>query len=942
MNNTNKGNWMMCGRYGILGVVFIACMFALWGWMTSGYGTAQGALDDPSELQPIHNKKPLVKELDVNGIKSIDINAPTPTSGEFITGRVLYESTPAPEKRVYARWESPLGISSHETHTDKDGCFQIPACIKGKCWIAVTDETLFGGISIDWPAQRDQMPFDIYLRNGGTLSGRVIDERRHSVEGAQVDASVFLDVGRVAPVLTDAQGYFSTAFPWADEYRFDAVGLHVTARKGDKVGVFTLSKNDQRWKDIVRELKPLTNESHQMVGAPKVGGIVIVLVPSCSIGGYVVDPSGSPLGDVEIFVQSKEQTGNTCTLADSEGRFHIEGLSSGHYALAVSREGHGNPIIYYTLVSSVSLSTGSSREDLKLVVPLASTLCGGRVVDAEGSPIEGASVSLDYLSREDLGAPDGYGMYTDEQGRFYLPHLYPGEYKMEVSHKFHLRYCSYFTLTNPENDLLIEMPKSPVVHGRITDESLQNYPAGASLEVFAGENPLPTTYSMTIEESTVDSDGQFSIVLPGTGLFTIQATAENYVSVPQTISVAADETIEGVILILDISTPIFGTLSDDRGNPVPSTTLQFERPDVVGYATAFTDEEGHFIINGLKQGAYQVKLSDYEIMLHTIPCEVIPGQQIHLTLPQPGSICGTVRKGGLLPEGWQVCLSYHDKSDENFSISRTMEIVNGQFTLEDIPEGQYELLIKSAGTGQEISNVYSRTVTISSGRVTSISVELPNQTATVSGTVYVDGEPRKDVDVHLFQNPTQFGGNYLGLAKTNDDGQYVVHDVPSGKSTLCASLEQTHGDERPTYCTKQIKMDIQEGEKAKQDVCLTTNAVLVVQVDNVQDTEWLSVLLLSQGMDWEQICKIQGMNEMYFRVLNIQIAGPGQRYVRMQNLCPGQYTVVAVVTPNPVVYGFCWNSEMPKRIVEIPVVIPETATRESPIELRLIASKYVE
>ena len=932
----------MRGRYGILGAVFIACMFIVWGWMISGHGPNQGALDVPAERQPIHEKKPSEKEPDVHGAKSADTSAPAPTSGEFITGRALYESTPALHKRVYARWESPQGIASHETQTDKDGCFQIPARPKGKCWIAVTDETLFGGISIEWPAQRDQMPFDIILRNGGTLSGRVIDEKRHSVKGAQVEASIFSDVGWVPPVLTDAQGYFSTAFPWADEYRFNAVGLYVTARKGDKAGVFTFSKDDQRWKDMVSQLTPLTNESHQMVGAPNVSGILIRLVPSCSIGGCVVDTSGNSLGDVDILVQSKEQTGNTCTLADSEGRFHIEGLLPGLYDLVVSREGRGAPEIHYTLVSSVSLSAGASREDLKLVVPLPSTLCGGRVVDSEGAPIVGASVSLNYLSRENIGAPDGYGMYTDEQGRFYLPHLYPGEYKLMVTHKFHLNYSSYFTLTNPENNLLIKMARSPVVQGRITDESLQNYPAGATLEVFAGENPLPMTNSMSIEERTVEADGQFSIILPGSGLFTLQAKADNYVPVPQTISVAPDETLEGVMLILNPSTPIMGTLHDARGNPVPSTTLQFERPDVIGYATAFTDEKGHFTINGLKQGAYQVKFPDYEIMQRTIPCEVIPEQEIHLTLPQPGSICGTVRKGGQIPEGWQVCLSYHDKSDENYSLSKTMDIVNGQFSMENITEGQYELLINSAGSAQATNNEYSRTVTIFSGRVTNVSVELPNQTATVSGTVYVDGEPRKDVEVQLFKNPTQFGGNYLGLAKTNDNGQYVVHDVPSGKSTLYVSLKLPNGDKRPTNCAKQIAMDVQEGKTVQQDVYLTTNAVLVVQVDNVQDTEWLSVLLLSQGMDWEQIGRIQGMNEMYLRVLNIQVAARGQRYVRMQNLCPGQYTVVAVVTPNPVVYGFCWNTEMPKRIVETPIVIPETATRESPIELTLMASKSVE
>ncbi|WP_207421157.1 TonB-dependent receptor [Desertivirga brevis] len=91
-------------------------------------------------------------------------------------------------------------------------------------------------------------------------------------------------------------------------------------------------------------------------------------------------------------------------------------------------------LIYIALLASLMLAGGGA-----LYAQTTKSSIEGRINNADGIPVESASIRMIYL-------PTGtqYGAGTDEQGRFYLPELKPGgPYQIEVAHigfdKFQLK-----------------------------------------------------------------------------------------------------------------------------------------------------------------------------------------------------------------------------------------------------------------------------------------------------------------------------------------------------------------------------------------------------------------------------------------------------------------------------------------------------------------------
>ena len=141
------------------------------------------------------------------------------------------------------------------------------------------------------------------------------------------------------------------------------------------------------------------------------GGLTLsgrVLINGEGAPGLTLSLSGDPEGSGRPPVEARVGT-------RYDGGFRFAGLPVGTYRLALGSD--------YS--REVEL-----RVDREIAVELTAVRVAGRVLDAQGLPVGGATVDL---RRENLSPREGRGVTTGADGRFIFPTVLPGRYRLEAS-----------------------------------------------------------------------------------------------------------------------------------------------------------------------------------------------------------------------------------------------------------------------------------------------------------------------------------------------------------------------------------------------------------------------------------------------------------------------------------------------------------------------------
>jgi hypothetical protein len=111
------------------------------------------------------------------------------------------------------------------------------------------------------------------------------------------------------------------------------------------------------------------------------------------------------------------------TLTDAQGKFSIVGLSAGSYLMNADRVGFvGSP---NNVEALILLQPGDKHQNLKLkLIPTGAIT--GRVLDADGQPMEGISVSVETGGRELRAAG------SDDRGVYRIGGLRPGKVRVRA------------------------------------------------------------------------------------------------------------------------------------------------------------------------------------------------------------------------------------------------------------------------------------------------------------------------------------------------------------------------------------------------------------------------------------------------------------------------------------------------------------------------------
>ena len=362
--------------------------------------------------------------------------------------------------------------------------------------------------------------------------------------------------------------------------------------------------------------------------------------------------------------QSKSLTGfipGFSFTTDDRGVYRIYGLSPGRYRVSVGRsnplfDGMGpgmkrpaHPVTFHPGVTEearavvVELAAGAeaSNIDIKLGDVDKTYSARGRVVDADtNKPIPNAVTSY-RITGTDSADPRMPGMSppTSPTGEFRLEGLAPGQYVafcffgLEGSSEFYSDHVSFEVKSDDVSGLEIKAHRGLSISGvavieGTSDPAVLQRLGQTDLFAFVADQSAAPNFA----RCRISGDGSFQLrgLRPGRARLMVQDFAglritrieRSGVPQPQGIDVAAGDQITDIRVVIQFPSGIIrGQVNVDGGGQLPKgarlsvgarrnndSSDPGDLPDHV-FETAEVDSAGHFVIQGLIPGEYEVTLT---------------------------------------------------------------------------------------------------------------------------------------------------------------------------------------------------------------------------------------------------------------------------------------------------------------------------------------------
>ncbi len=339
------------------------------------------------------------------GREPLDLGVITLKPGVTITGVVVDpEAEPVVGAEV-VRLESDLQLKVVESGerfdhlpaaatSDAEGMFRIPDLARDEAVHLLVRCSGYRHGWVEGVEAGGTEPVIVVLERAAQIRGRVVDEREQPIAGAYL-------LARAPHPLTAGETSL----------------LHPSIRQGDTrsdhAGHFVLE--DVRTGTILidalargylptRDVEVVVREAGETVD------VEIVLARDAVLEGYVVDSRDQPVDGARISI------GPGSALSDAEGYYRAEGIPPGPETVLVDHRD------YSRLEKKVEIEPGVHSLELVLA---AGFEVSGRVVDPEGSGIEGVRVQL--LQDQSVRR---YAALSEAGGSFAMPAVAPGEYSL--------------------------------------------------------------------------------------------------------------------------------------------------------------------------------------------------------------------------------------------------------------------------------------------------------------------------------------------------------------------------------------------------------------------------------------------------------------------------------------------------------------------------------
>lgn len=657
---------------------------------------------------------------------------------------------------------------------------------------------------------------DLLLPRGVILAGRVRDTEGRPASGVVVEARR-PSGARMAPTMSGA--LMSVRSDERGAFLFAGLppesSFVVAARKG--AGAFAVLTVDG------------------LTAGDRRDGLDLVLPPSRSLQGRVVDQDGSPLSGAVILTAGalgsvsgawSKTYGRVEVRTNAEGRFVLGDLPRSRIDLRVRAPGH--------LERLVLVGKDETTVEVRLE---ASPLVFGRITGPDGRGLSPFSLrvlgGLDEsraLGRVVLGdAARSLAGVEKGEGYFAILDLSSRRGALEVSAPGFAKTVRTLPLdlaAGERRRMDIVLEREVECRGVVVDARTGEPVGGALVLVDQERSELLQTH-MTHHRSQAEgasgdsvprgvhtnAEGAFSLKGLPKGRHVVMAVHPDYLSSPS-VPFLLQGTKDDLRLLLDPAASVEGVVRDASGEPVAGAQValfrDFSDDPTGGSQRVFrggfgqerlrthADAQGRFRLAGLQEGLYRVRvrgpgapeLQQWLVAGIGLGQNKASGRRlrigrgealrIDLTLDVLAGVEGVVLRGGRPVPGAVIVVRSGDDPLVT-ELPRTVADRSGRFRVDSLPPGR--ALLEVAGQPPQLFPVQ-----LIGGETVFRSLELPS--GVIAGVVQVDGRPKAGVAVVLEDLGKAPGKDPRGLVKAIR-GMDIAETEPAGVPSSPGSGHRT-------------------------------------------------------------------------------------------------------------------------------------------------------
>lgn len=377
------------------------------------------------------------------------------------------------------------------------------------------------------------------------------------------------------------------------------------------------------------------------------------------ITGRVAYADGRPVIEERVVISPVRQDQNSPFFiplysfqTDDRGIYRVYGLASGQYRVSVGQpaagsvvgSGRNRPVlerVFYPDVRDVNeakvveLSEGGEAANVDITVgrSLRGFTATGFVLDGEtNQPVPNVRFSLVAQQRSYVGT----GAVSDQRGEFRIENILPGKYSVSILPQPGLQVqadpVNFEVIDQDVAGITVRTSKAASVMGTVviegtTDKTVLARVARFRLQAYVrNEGDLPGGY----QQSFLNPDGSFRIggLMAGTANFSLTEdfrqpkgfslarVERDGVTHPRGLEIKRGEQISGVKIVFTYATGIVRGSVNIANGPLPSGARIMLRLARIGEPSQGlrpqeADSRGHFIIEGVPAGTYDLFVSTF-------------------------------------------------------------------------------------------------------------------------------------------------------------------------------------------------------------------------------------------------------------------------------------------------------------------------------------------
>jgi protocatechuate 3,4-dioxygenase beta subunit len=472
---------------------------------------------------------------------------------------------------------------------------------------------------------------------------------------------------------------------------------------------------------------------------------------------------------------------------DAGGRFDFGQLAPRDYVLAASVPGKLGAI------RRLDLRDPLAEREIELVLQDCSASLYGKVVDASGTPIEGA-----HVTREGV-----IGVETNRTGDYEVCVLPTAALVAEL--RVIVRADGFGTITRPlaptgrmHQDFVLA-PEATIAGRVIAPDGGPVADARVAIDVTGPDARVPPEYGVSLTSIT-DDQGRFRIAGLAAGEYNVAAKSANAVTPTAVVKVEATETTS-VELRTSATGPVRGRVLS-RGVPIGGVTVS------AGSEIAISQSDGSFVLARVPVGDIALETTPYKRT--SGPIHVVAGddKKVDLIVEPMGGFVGTVRRHGAPVPFARVDIAGPSRAGVTAD-------QNGRYEARGLEPGKYGFYCDDRRRG---AMFVEEDVELGRGESREHDVELAWGGAIAGRVVNAHGDPVPDVEV-------SFRGGTASECTTDATGAFVCGGLRGG--TYVASVRPTRAAAHPfRFVDAPPPFELRDGDARVDNARLTVDAAL--------------------------------------------------------------------------------------------------------------------